>query len=61
MVLPKVWLRGFDWTFMKGSAFVLRLNFCAKIPPLRQAAERLLNDTADYKQTTELFNFDKIK
>ncbi len=26
--------------FVVGSSAVLRLNFCAKIPPLRQAAKR---------------------
>ncbi|OJV27938.1 MAG: hypothetical protein BGO32_01935 [Bacteroidetes bacterium 37-13] len=31
-VLPKAGLNGFDWTFLQGSTFVLRLNFCAKIP-----------------------------
>ncbi len=30
-VLPKAGLNGFDWTFVQGSTFVLRLNFCAKI------------------------------
>ena len=27
-------------SFVVGSSAVLRLNFCAKIPPLRQAANR---------------------
>ena len=40
MVLQKAWLRIFDWTFVKGSAFVLRLNFCAKNPRLRQYTKR---------------------
>ncbi|QLH34050.1 MAG: hypothetical protein HWD62_18060 [Cyclobacteriaceae bacterium] len=31
-VLPKAGLNGFDWTFVQGSTFVLRLNFCAKFP-----------------------------
>jgi hypothetical protein len=31
-VLPKAGLNGFDWTFVQGSTFILRLNFCAKIP-----------------------------
>jgi hypothetical protein len=31
-VLPKAGLIDFDWAFMQGSTFVLRLNFCAKIP-----------------------------
>jgi hypothetical protein len=29
-------------SFVVGSSAVLRLNFCAKNPPLRQAAKRLL-------------------
>ncbi len=32
-VLPKAGLNGFDWTFVQGSAFVLRLSFCAIILP----------------------------
>lgn len=32
MVLPKAGLNGFDWVFVQGSTFVLRLNFCAKNP-----------------------------
>ncbi len=39
-VLPKAGLNSFDWTFVQGSTFVLRLNFCAKNPPLRQAPNR---------------------
>jgi len=31
-VLPKAVLNGFDWTFVQGSTFVLRLNFSAKNP-----------------------------
>ncbi|KFC22831.1 hypothetical protein IO90_04500 [Chryseobacterium sp. FH1] len=31
-VLPKAGLNGFDWIFVQGSTFVLRLNFCTKIP-----------------------------
>jgi len=38
--LPKAGLNGFDWTFVKGSTFVLRLNFCAKNPRLRQYPKR---------------------
>jgi deoxyribodipyrimidine photolyase-like uncharacterized protein len=30
--LPKAGLNGFDWTFVQGSAAVILLNFCAKIP-----------------------------
>lgn len=32
MGLPKAGLNGFDWTFVQGSTFLLRLNFCAKSP-----------------------------
>ena len=39
-VLPKAGLNGFDWTFVQGSVFVLRLNFCAKNLRLRQAENR---------------------
>jgi hypothetical protein len=39
-VLPKAGLNGFDWTFVQGSTFVLRLNFCAKNPRLRQYPKR---------------------
>jgi hypothetical protein len=39
-VLPKAGLNGFDWTFMQGSTFVLRLNFSAKNPRLRQYPKR---------------------
>jgi hypothetical protein len=39
-VLPKAGLNGFDWTFVQGSTFVLRLNFCAKNPRLRKAENR---------------------
>jgi tetratricopeptide (TPR) repeat protein len=39
-VLPKAGLNGFDWTFVQGSTFVLRLNFCAKNPRLRQYPNR---------------------
>ena len=39
-VLPKAGLNGFDWAFVQGSAFVLRLNFCAKNPRLRQYPKR---------------------
>ena len=41
-VLPKAGLNGFDWTFVQGSTFVLRLNFCAKNPRLRQYPKRYL-------------------
>ena len=39
-VLPKAGLNGFDWTFVQGSTFVLRLNFSAKTPRLRQYPKR---------------------
>jgi hypothetical protein len=39
-VLPKAGLNGFDWTFVQGSSFVLRLNFCAKNTRLRQYPNR---------------------
>jgi hypothetical protein len=39
-VLPKAGLNVFDWTFMQGSSVVLRLNFCAKNPRLRQYPKR---------------------
>jgi len=43
-VLTAVWRNGgcsasYD-SFVVGSSAVLRLNFCAKNPPLRQAAKR---------------------
>jgi len=40
--LPKAGLNGFDWTFVQGSSSVLRLNFCAKNPRLRQYPNRYL-------------------
>ncbi len=39
-VLPKAGLNGFDWAFVQGSTFVLRLNFSAKYPRLRQYQNR---------------------
>jgi len=39
-VLPKAGLNGFDWTFVQGSTFVLRLNFSTKNPRLRQYQNR---------------------
>jgi hypothetical protein len=38
--LAKGGLTCFDETFVQGSKFVLRMNFCAKNPALRQAAKR---------------------
>ncbi|WP_293884626.1 hypothetical protein [Sphingobacterium sp. UBA1498] len=40
-VLPKAVLNSFDWAFVQGSTFVLRLNFSAKNPRLRQAPDPL--------------------
>ena len=41
-VLPKAGggVNGFDWTIVQGSTFVLRLNFYAKNPRLRQYPNR---------------------
>ena len=39
-VLPKAGLKCFDCAFVQGSTFVLRLNFCAKNPRLRQYPNR---------------------
>jgi len=39
-VLPKAGLNGFDWVFVQGSTFVLRVNFSAKNPRLRQYPKR---------------------
>ena len=52
--LTAVWRNGgcsasYD-SFVVGSSAVLRLSFCAKNPPLRQAAERL----AQAGQTVQL-------
>jgi len=36
-----IWrVNGFDLTFVQGSTAGILLNFCAKNPPHRQAAER---------------------
>jgi len=44
LVLTAVWRNGGGSasyvSFVAGSSAVLRLNFCAKNPPLRQAAKR---------------------
>ena len=53
-VLPKAGLNGFDWTFVQGSTFVLRLNFCAKIPAFGNTQNVMphpKNDTTDNKRT----------
>jgi len=38
--LPKAGLNGFDWAFVQSSTFVLRFNFCAENPRLRQYPKR---------------------
>jgi hypothetical protein len=40
IALPKAGLNGFDWTLVQDSTFVLRLNFSAKNPHLRQYSKR---------------------
>ena len=40
--LAKGGLTCFVETFVQGSTYVLRMNFCAKNPALRQAAKRYL-------------------
>ncbi|NUM50003.1 MAG: hypothetical protein HUU48_02700 [Flavobacteriales bacterium] len=46
LLLTAVWRNGgcsaSNDSFVVGSSAVLRLNFCAKNPPLRQAAKRYL-------------------
>lgn len=42
-VLPKAGLNDFNWTFVQGSTFVLRLNFSAKNPRLWQYPKRYLS------------------
>ena len=39
-VLPKAGLNGFDWAFVQGSTLVLRLDFSAINPRLRQYPKR---------------------
>lgn len=36
-------------SFVVGSSAVLRLNFCAKNPPLRQAAKRCVSPISDIR------------
>ena len=46
-------VNGFDWTFVQGSTFVLRLNFSAKNPLPRKAENRYRScycDSADNKR-----------
>ena len=52
LVLTAVWRNGgcsasYD-SFVVGSSAVLRLNFCAKNPPLRQAAKRYMQPLDKY-------------
>ena len=54
LVLTAVWRNGgcsasYD-SFVVGSSEVLRLNFCAKNPPLRQAANRWLSFYPNIRQ-----------
>jgi len=49
-VLPKAGLNGFDWAFVQGSTFVLRLNLSAKNPRLRQYPNRYLQPYDDTLQ-----------
>ena len=49
----------FKETFVQGSTFVLRINSCAKNPPLRQAAKPLpaiFCDTPNIKTNDKNFN-----
>ena len=50
IVLPKAGLNGFDWTFVQGSTFVIRLNVSVKIPRLRQYPNRYM--LCCYKRST---------
>jgi len=57
LVLTAVWRNGgcsasYD-SFVVGSSAVLRLNFCAKNPPLRQAANRQIVKKLNLKSCTE--------
>jgi hypothetical protein len=52
-VLPKAGLNGFNWIFVQGSTFVLRLSFCAINPRLRQYPNRCaacFGNTTNIKQ-----------
>jgi len=55
LLLTAVWRNGgcsasYD-SFVVGSSAVLRLNFCAKNPPLRQAAKRCASFEKTHSQT----------
>ena len=59
-VLSKAGQNGFDWIFVQGSTFFLRLNFSAKNPSLRQYPNRcasffLNNETCNYHFTYLLY------
>jgi len=59
-LLTAVWRNGgcsasYD-SFVVGSSAVLRLNFCAKNPPLRQAAKRYAQYYKDSKDKLSLNN-----
>ena len=47
-------LNGFDWTFVQGSTFVLRLNFSTKIPSFVSTINVSCNANGDY-ETYDLF------
>ena len=62
--LTAVWRNGgfsasYD-SFVVGSGAVLRLNFCAKNPPLRQAAKRYAQPYCDTTSSIH-FTFDRIQ
>lgn len=62
LVLTAVWRNGgcsasYD-SFVVGSSAVLRLNFCAKNPPLRQAANRYAQAVKTNRQADKLINHD---
>ena len=52
-------------TFVQGSTFVLRMNFSAKNPALRQAAKRckqpLTNRTCKMKENIKIFGSYKLR
>ena len=55
-VLPKAGLNGFDWTFMQGSTFVLRLNFSTKNSRLRQYPKRYLQLFENHYSNSNFIN-----
>lgn len=46
MVLPKLGLKGFDWTGVQNSTFVLRLKFIGKNPPRIKPRKRYLQSNS---------------